>query len=156
MTNARGEQKRTTGDRREKPTSAWAAFRFRGRRVRNRRTEEHRRHYFVDRFPQRTLALILVLLLATLADGVITLYLVGADCEEVNPLMGYLLGRGMVPFLMGKYLLTAAGLPFLLVFKNHYLFGTPFRVGYLIPVFVFLYLVLLGYQLHLYSALFIS
>ena len=39
------------------------------------------------------------------------------------------------------------GLPLLLIFKNYYLFGTRFRVGYLIPLIVVMYLVLIGYQL---------
>ena len=49
-------------------------------------------------------------------------------------------------FLIGKYVLTAVGLPLLLIFKNHCLFGTRFRVGYLILVIVALYLVLIAYQ----------
>ena len=46
--------------------------------------------------------------------------------------MAHLLGRGHHAFLAGKYILTAAGLPFLVVFKNYRLFGTRFRVGYLV------------------------
>ncbi len=136
-------------DRRKRPTSPWDALRFGGRRMRARRTEEHCRHYFVDRFSGAMFALVVGLLVFTLVDGVITLHLLDADCEEMNPVMEYLLGKGLMPFLFGKYILTAAGLPLLLVFKNYYLFRTPFRVGYLIPVFVGLYLILLGYQVSL-------
>ena len=96
-----------------------------------------------------TLVLILVLLAFTIADGVITLNLIDVDCEEINPLMFYLLSKGLTPFLFGKYALTAAGLPILLIFKNHYLFRTPFRVGYLIPIFVVLYVALTAYQMYL-------
>ena len=49
-------------------------------------------------------------------------------------------------FLLGKYVLTAAGLPFLIVYKHHPLFGTRFRAGWLLHVFVSLYLVLMCYQ----------
>jgi hypothetical protein len=133
-------------DRRKRPTSPWAAFRLRGRRRRHRRAEDHRRPYFVDRFGARTRVLVLLLALATLADGVLTLHLLDAGCEEANPLLDSLLREGAATFLVGKYVLTVAGLPLLLVFQNHYLFRTRFRVGYLLPLFVALYAVLLAYQ----------
>ncbi len=136
-------------DRRAVPTGACGALPPAGRRMRARRAEEHRRPHFVDRFSAWTLAAILGLCLATLADGVLTIHLLRTGCEEVNPAMRPLLAWGVSPFLVGKYLLTVAGLPVLLVFKNFYLFGTRLRVGHLLPVFAGLYLVLLAYELRL-------
>jgi hypothetical protein len=153
MSSAPEQNKRLRKDRRENPTSFWDVFRLRGRRVQNRRADEFRQPYFVDRFPPTTLALVLVLLALTIADGVITLDLVDVDCQEINPVMLYLLSKGPMPFLVGKYALTAAGLPILLIFKNYYLFRTPFRVAYLIPIFVLLYVALTVYQIHLLQSL---
>ena len=144
---------RTDMDRRRKPTRFWDAFRHGGRRVRNRRTVEHCRAYFVDRFTTPMFALIILLIAFTIVDAVFTLQLLGLDCEEVNPAMDYLLRHGHASFLIGKYLLTVAGLPFLLLFKNYYLFGTRLRVGHLIPIFAGLYVALIGYQLHLFRTL---
>jgi hypothetical protein len=115
----------------------------------NRRADEHATTYYVDRFPASTLLLVILLLTATILDGVITLHLIDIGCVEINPLMSRLLRIGMLPFLLGKYVLTATGLPLLLIFKNHYLFRTRFRVSYLLPTFVALYLILLAYQLRL-------
>ncbi len=140
---------RGRSDRRRRPTSPWDAFRPGGRRLRNRRAEEHRQPYFVDRIDPPTFTLAVLLLVLTIVDGAVTLLLLGAGCEEINPAMSYLLRRGPLHFLLGKYLLTTAGLPFLLIFRNFTLFRTRFRVGYLLPVFVGLYFVLLGYQLAL-------
>ncbi len=145
---------RQASDRRQAPTRWWAALHHGGRRLRLRRTAEHRTHYYVDRFPSVTFLFIVLLLVFTIVDGVMTLYLLGADCEEANPVMAWLLSRGMGTFLLGKYILTVVGLPVLLVFKNFYMFGTRFRVGYLIPVFVVLYAALLGYQYCLLRMLF--
>jgi Domain of unknown function (DUF5658) len=92
------------------------------------------------------------LLILTVVDGAVTLLLLGAGCEEINPAMGYLLSRGPIHFLVGKYLLTCAGLPFLLIFRYFTLFRTRVRVGHLLPIFVALYLVLLGYQVALLTA----
>ena len=63
--------------------------------------------------------------------------------------MRFLLDRGHLPFLVGKYAITAAGLPFLVVSKNWPFFGTRFRAGFLLLVFLGLYLGLIAYQVHL-------
>lgn len=142
-------ERRQKSDRRKKPTSPWAAFSPAGQRVACRRAEEHRRPYFVDRFASSTFLVIMMLVVASLLDAILTIQLLGAGAQEVNPVMDGLLLYGIEPFLLGKYVLTVAGLPLLLIFKNHYLFGTRFRVGYLIPATVALYAVLIGYQLML-------
>lgn len=142
-----GIENRAKADRRQTPTGPWTAFPPAGLRMRNRRASEHQRPYFVDRFSPAMLVFVLMLLMASIVDAILTIQLLQAGGDEINPLMDRLLDYGILPFLVGKYLLTVVGLPLLLVFKNHYLFGLRFRVGYLIPSTVVLYLVLIGYQL---------
>ena len=113
----------------------------------NRRAREHRRPYYVDRFSSAMFVVIVILIVASVVDAVLTLQLIEAGAVETNPLMAHLLNHGIVPFLLGKYLLTVGGLPLLLIFKNHYLFDTRVRVGHLIPMVVAMYLALIGYQL---------
>lgn len=96
--------------------------------------------------------MIVALLGLTLVDGVLTLMLVEINSEEVNPVMAHLLSRGVLAFLMGKYIMTASGLPILVVYQHYPLFGSRFRVGWLLPLFIALYLVLLFHQLNLLSA----
>lgn len=141
------DEKRNLPDRRRQPTSLWGAFPLAGKRMRNRRDEEHRLPYFVDRYTAMMLAVVLMLVLASIVDAILTIRLIEAGGSEINPLMGLLLSYGTFPFLLGKYALTVVGLPLLIIFKNHYLFGTRFRVGYLIPALVVLYAVLISYQL---------
>lgn len=141
------DNRRSQSDRRQTPTSPWAAFPPAGQRTKMRRTAEHRLPYFVDRFSFGMLLCILMLIIASLADASLTVHVLRGGGTEVNPLMDYLLGHGVTAFLVGKYLLTVVGLPLLLIFKNHYLFGTRLRVGYLIPVCVALYAVLIVYQI---------
>jgi hypothetical protein len=133
-------------DRRKRPTSPLGALRRRGRRKSPRRGEELAGNFFVDRFDALTLAMIVGLLGLTITDGVLTIELLDRNSEEINPLMAHLLGRGHHVFLAAKYILTAAGLPFLVVFKNYRLFRTRIRIGYLFPAFLGLYLLLLSYQ----------
>jgi hypothetical protein len=138
---------RTQSDRRETPTSPWSAFPPAGQRMANRRASEHWRPYFVDRFSSGMFIVILMLIIASIVDAVLTIQLIDAGASEINPLMTRLLEHGIRPFLFGKYVLTVVGLPLLLIFQNHCLFGTRIRVGYLIPMAVVMYLVLIGYQL---------
>ena len=146
------QDRRDQSDRRQAPGGLWGLFHWGGHRERNRRSSEQHHDYLVDRYSVLTLALIVLLLAFSMVDAVITLDLLGADHEEINPVMKHLLNKGLLPFLLGKYVLTAAGLPLLLIFKNYFLFGTRFRVGYLIPAFVAAYVVLLGYQFLLLQA----
>lgn len=135
--------------RRRRPTGPWDALWTPARRRGHRRAEEDDPHGCVDRHDLGTAALAIALLLLTLADGAFTLILLTDRFEEANPVMAPLIERGTLPFLLGKYALTAASLPVLLAFKNHRLFRTRFRVKYLLPTFVGLYLALLSYQITL-------
>ncbi len=144
-----GRRKET--DRRRRATGPLDAFRWGGRRAQVRRHEERQGAYFVDRFDNLTLVLVLSLLGLSLLDGVLTVELLKLNSEEINPAMKFLLNRGYTAFFLGKYLLTAAGLPFLLVYRNYPLFRSRFRAGALFPVFLVLYLVLVTYQLHLFE-----
>jgi hypothetical protein len=144
-----GMDRRCQADRRQRPTDPWQAFLLGGRRQTHRRGEDRHHPYFVDRFSLAMLLGILALVSASFIDAALTVQLLLAGGKEINPLMDGLLAHGLGAFIMGKYALTVAGLPLLLIFKNHRLFGTSFRVGYLIPLFVALYCVLIAYQLAL-------
>jgi hypothetical protein len=140
------EDHRKLPDRRREPTRPWDALLPAGRRMLARRGDEHRRHYFVDRFSGGLLALIVTILVSCVLDAMLTVHLLGAGAEEINPLMNHLLQRGILSFLIGKYVLTSVGLLLLLVFKNYYLFGTRIRVGYWLPAIAAGYFALIAYQ----------
>jgi Domain of unknown function (DUF5658) len=144
-----GTGARNMTDRRCRPTGPVDAFRATGRRIRVRRKADRQVPHFLDQFDAFTLAVIVAVLGLTLVDGVLTIELLDTNCEEYNPLMGHLLMRGQAAFFVAKYLLTAMGLIFFLVYKNYPMFGTSFRVGYLSPIVLALYLALLAYQVGL-------
>jgi len=139
-------------DRRQRPTSPLDALRLGGRRAQVRRSEERQGAFFIDRFDPVTLAMIVILLCLTIADGVLTIELLDTNSEEINPVMQHLLTRGHSAFLLGKYVLTAVGLPLIVVYKYHPFCGTRFRVGFLLPAFIGLYVALISYQLTLLEA----
>jgi hypothetical protein len=146
------ESQRAQTDRRNRPTSPLDAFRPSGRRVRPRRSAERHGAFFTDRFEAVALVMVVTLLILTTVDGVLTIVLLDINSEEANPLMWHLLKVGPHAFLLGKYVLTAIGLPFIIVYKNYPLFKTRFRVGFLLPVFISMYLALISYQCILFQA----
>jgi hypothetical protein len=107
----------------------------------------------VDRHDATIGVLVVLVLLFTLADGVLTLLLLDHSYEEANPFMAYLVERGPLWFLGGKYLLTAVGLATFLVLRYYRLFGTRLRLGHCIPILAALYVVLLVYQLSIFRML---
>jgi hypothetical protein len=111
------------------------------------------RPYWVATRPAVTLAMIISLLGCTIIDGILTLELVEMGSDESNPVMRFFLGIGPGSFLIAKYVLTASGIPVLMIFKNHRLFRSCVCVGYLIPVFLGLYLVLIVYQIDMLGKL---
>ncbi len=140
------DDRRQRPDRRTRPTQPWDGLFTPARRTGYRRGEEQDRFVIVDRHDLTTVLLVVSLLLLTVLDGAITLILVNSHCEEANPLMAPLVEWGALPFLAIKYALTACGLPVLLVYKNHRMFGSRFRVGHVLPVLVGMYLMLIAYQ----------
>ena len=117
----------------------------------HRRLNEAHLPYFVDRFSTKAWILSLLLIVLSMVDAVATLILLGRGCEEINPVMSFFLGHGNQVFLLGKLFLTSAALPILLVFQNHYMFGTKLRVSYVLPTLVALFGTLNIYQLVLFG-----
>jgi hypothetical protein len=131
-------------DRRRRPTRAWDFLFTPARRQTIRRTDDPSSYpyHFVDRPGQSTILWTLSLLLLTILDGVLTLLIIADSQGEANPVMAYLIRRGVLWFILGKYAMTVAALPVLLIFKNYRMFGSSLRVGHTLPVLVSLYLIL--------------
>jgi hypothetical protein len=147
MTPEPNREQRSGCDRRRVPTTIWNGVFCGGQRKLVRRELERRRPHFVDRFPPATFAWILLLLIFTVADGLLTLELIEAGYHELNPVMHYFLVKGPAHFVIGKYVHAAAGLPILVLFRNHSRIRDP------LPVFVSLYAILIAYQLLLLQGL---
>jgi hypothetical protein len=128
-------------DRRRRPTRPWDFLSTPARRGTIRRLDDSTSgpYHFVDRHGPSTIFWTLSLLLLTLLDGVLTLMIIDDHRGEANPFMACLIKRGADWFIIGKYLMTVAALPVLLIFKNYRMFRTRFLVGQAIPILVVLY-----------------
>ncbi len=103
-------------------------------------------------YETRYLVLILSILLLCILDAHFTLNLLVLGGVELNPIMFVLLEKNVALSLVLKYLVTAAGLIFLLVHKNIRILGG-FRVSGLIYFVFFLYSLLVLVEAYAYSVL---
>jgi hypothetical protein len=118
-----GREKRSGRDRRTNKKASLKYLLFNGRRERIRREDDRQKVFFFDRYNPKLFAAIMAILMLSLFDGLLTLYLIRNGSAELNPVMDYLLQQGPLPFVVVKYLLTSVGVVILLVFKNVLLSG---------------------------------
>ena len=142
------------GDRRTKPTSPFSIRSLlAGRRRSIRRRQDRNFHYYVDRYDTLSVAVFLLVIALSVADGFITLHLVAAGAREINPVMRFFLSHGTFPFLLVKYCLTGFGFLFLIIHKEYYFLGGRLRGRLVMLTILLLYCVLIGWEIVLLSQL---
>jgi hypothetical protein len=122
---------------------------FFGRRKKVRRNKDHQESYFLDHYSSRVFAIIIGIILLSLTDAMLTLYLIRHGAAEVNPVMEHFLRYGTLTFLAAKYLLTTASIVLLLIYKNVHLFGTRIRAKYLFIVIFLIFASVVLWELYL-------
>ena len=96
---------------------------------------------------------VLGILFCCIADAFLTDVLITNGAREANPIMKNIMELGMVPFLVGKYLITACGVSALLMLRNRPLFRGAFRATDLLPLVQLFYVMLLCYEAFLLSVM---
>ncbi len=122
---------------------------FFGRRKKMRRDEDNRESYFLDHYSLRVFGIIIGIILLSLTDALLTLYLIRHGAAEVNPVMEHFLRYGPLPFLAAKYLLTTASIVLLLIYKNVHIFGTRIRAKYLFIIIFLIFASVVLWELYL-------
>jgi len=133
-------KQRKHGERRQRPTSLFSRYLFRGRRRAVRRVEEVGAGYYVDRFNVADWVPPVALMLVSITDLVLTSAWLAAGGGEANPLMAWLAGRSGFWFALVKIGVT-------LFAAGFFLLHTRFRLARLaIGGLLFLYACLLAYH----------
>ena len=122
---------------------------FFGRRKEMRRNDDNRESYFLDHFSLRIFIVIIAIILLSLTDALLTLYLIRNGAAEANPIMEHFLRYGTLPFLTAKYLLTTASIVLLLIYKNVHIFGTRIRAKYLFIIIFLIFASVVLWELYL-------
>jgi hypothetical protein len=111
-------EKRIGQDRRIHQFPKWRYLLFSGRRARARRKEDIHRTFYFDRYSSNLFAAIIAILMLSVLDALLTLYLIDNGSTELNPVMSYFIEYGPFVFMGAKYFLTCTGVIILLLFRN--------------------------------------
>jgi len=142
-------ERRSGYDRRHRQLGILSKYWLTGRRAGGRRDEDKQRAHRIDRHSSKTLAVILLIVILSVIDAILTLHLVDRGATELNPVMNYYLGHGPLAFFWVKYMLTSAALIIILTNKTAYLFNTKFQVKILFIVFLVPFVLVIQWELYL-------
>ena len=112
------DDKRSGKDRRTHRFPKLRYLLFAGRRAHVRREEDWHGTFYFDRYSSSIFAAIVLILLLSVLDALLTLYLLDRGSTELNPVMAYFLKYGPFVFMGAKYFLTCMGVVILLLFRN--------------------------------------
>lgn len=112
------DEKRSGKDRRTHRFPKLKYLLFSGRRANVRREEDWHGTFYFDRYSSNIFAAIVLILLLSILDALLTLYLIDNGSTEMNPVMSYFLKYGPYVFMGAKYFLTCLGVVILLLFRN--------------------------------------
>ncbi|MDP4248089.1 MAG: DUF5658 family protein [Bacteroidota bacterium] len=142
--------RRHISDRRFYQRFSFQHFIFGGRRKTLRRTEDKQGLKFVDGYNPALMRFIVLLLILSIIDGFMILYLLDHGVYEINPIMAFCLDFGPWFFLTSKFLLTCFGATCLLVVSNSHVFGDRIQVRDVFPAMLVLYLMVMVWNSFLY------
>jgi Domain of unknown function (DUF5658) len=136
--------RRQGAERRRRVLQALLVGSFRPRRRGHRRQEESGR--IVDWHDSRWLAVVMLVLILSTVDAMLTLTLVAqGTAAEANPLMAQLLDGDGLKFALWKLGLTSVGVVTLTALARQRVFGW-LRVGTLLYAVLLLYTALIAYE----------
>lgn len=146
------ECRRGERDRRRRSVVAFVYGNFRPRRRDARRSSDDHRFLF-DWHEPHVLYLALAVLLLSCTDALFTLNLLKLGANEANTLMNVMLSRGVDAFLAVKIGMTAISIVVLVVAARRKFLGL-FRVVRLLQLICVGYIVLIAYEIWLFSVVF--
>lgn len=100
-------EQRSGRDRRQPGLPRLRFLMLGGRRRAARRSADSRGVVLLDRYSPRLFAAMMGILVLSLLDAGLTLFLIQHGAAEINPVMNYFLRQGPVVFMIAKYLLTS-------------------------------------------------
>ena len=114
-------ERRSGGDRRKAARPSIRSLFRGGNREQIRRREDQNIIFWADRYSQTLFGAIVLILFLSVMDALLTLFLIGHNAEEINPVMAYYLSVGPYTFFAVKYFLTSVAVLILLLCQNIFL-----------------------------------
>jgi hypothetical protein len=138
-------------DRRQNRTSFFGVFRTNGRRKAVRRSVETSvTGHYLDHYEARLLIPSLIILVLCMIDAHITLNLLARGATELNVVMKLAIEKGVLIFLVTKYVMTASSVVFLVIHHQFRIFNIV-HVRHIIYGYAWVYIGLLTYEIALWT-----
>lgn len=128
-------ERRSGKDRRKRSFSFLRRPFSPGRRRTLRRESDRRRFFLFDYYNPKLFGAIVLVLLLSVVDALLTLLLISEGARELNPVMAYFLALGPNIFLMSKYLMTAASVVIVVLLNYITIQRVRFPMGELLRYF---------------------
>jgi hypothetical protein len=120
-----------------------------GRRRRVRRQADKRGLHLLDYYPPKLFPLLVVVLLLSITDAILTLYLIDNGAVELNPVMAYYLKLGPNIFMATKYMITASVVIIGVLLNYACVRFTRFNFGQILNVFAGCFVMVVAWELFL-------
>lgn len=140
-------------DRRKNHSRTFIHSFFKRRRRDIRRDTDKKSNLYVDVHETKIFVLFSLVILLSVTDALLTLFIINNGGEEINPVMRYLLNTDVNLFFWTKYFLTSFGMLFLVSHK-HFSIGNIIH-GYHVMYAIFaIYVCLVSYEIYLISLIY--
>jgi hypothetical protein len=121
----------------------------RGRRRLVRRLRDRKAIFRVDHYSSKLFGFIAAILMLSVADAYLTMFLLSQGAVEVNPLMAFYINIGPQTFMAVKYALTSFSVFIILMFGNVSLRGLKFNPHTLFPIIITAFFSVVCWQIYL-------
>jgi hypothetical protein len=148
-TSSNYSEKRSGKERRVRKLPMLKYIFLPGRRHKTRRHEDSSKFFFFDRYSSKLFAAIVLILLLSILDALLTLYLIQHGFLEINPVMAYFLEFGPFAFMGAKYFLTSFGMVILLICKNVFFSKPNFQTELLFSYVIIAFSTVILWELYL-------
>jgi Domain of unknown function (DUF5658) len=141
--------RRSGKDRRRRTIPAIKSLFIYARRKERRRQDDKSKTSYLDQYSPALLAPIVFILLLSVIDAFLTLFLVDCGASEINPVMAYFLKFGPFTFMSVKYFLTSYAVIVLLIFNNVYFRKLKIYTRSLFSCAIGMFVIVIGWELFL-------
>lgn len=116
-----------------------------------RRQADRRRFFLFDYYSPKIFVAVTLILLLSLVDAALTLWLIGEGAQELNPVMAYFLNLGPNAFVAAKYLITSASVVIVVLFNYILIQRVRFPLGDLLHYFAACFAAVVIWELVLFA-----
>ena len=143
--------RRSGKDRRSRGVPEIKSLFIYARRKNIRRQDDKFNTTYFDQYSPALLTPIVLILLLSITDAFLTLFLIDCGAREINPVMAYFLKFGPFAFMSVKYFLTCYSVIVLLIFNNVYFRKLKIYTRSLFSCAVAMFVIVIAWELFLMS-----